>query len=157
MKKINVILALVMAVTLGHAQFVVGPNSGPALVIGGGTNVFAVTGKITTNVPTSLVYNIPIGVNGVGFFVHTGTSGSLGVTNATIRMGVSVNGTDWSTSNAVAIVNFPQTGVTPFFYYTNLIGNHVNWSNARFLRINSIQNTNSETLYISNVLWSVAQ
>jgi|GEM_PF-5044265 len=157
MKKFITSLALMVGlVSISNAQFFSGPNTGPALLIAAGTN-YTISGKFTTNLAAATVFNIPVGKNGIGFSIHSTTSGAGGTTNATIRLESSVDGTLWHTGKTNVILSFPQNGTTTHLWYTNVQSTSVNLGNQRYLRIASIQNTNSETLYITNITWSITQ
>lgn len=154
MKKIIISLALIAMTFTAPAQFISGPASGPALVISGN---YRVNGILTSNAPVATVYNIPIGKNGVGFFVHSGGTNSVTTTNSTVLLEQSVNGTDWH--NGTFTFSFPvgAGGSAPALFYTNIQPTVANLGNARFLRVKSIQNTNLAGIFITNFLWSTKE
>lgn len=143
-------LILFCALALGvQAQFVqINP---PACVSAftNGIGVVVIAGSSTSNLPTAMVTVFPVGRTGFGFGVnHAGTNAAT-TTNAIYTFEVTANQTDYIQNNR-PVVSFPQLGTGYSAYYTNIAETSASLGNAYFVRMRSIQNTNIDSLFITN-------
>lgn len=159
MKTFLKLFVAVVAMISMAASAQVYPNTwtGPGLT----TTSVAIAGITTSNLPTTLQASIPVGPNGVGLSFTTFGTNATTTTNATVVLQGTADGTTWidtpTTASAITVL-VSANGTSIYGTYTNLIGNTAtaqNIGNLRSLRIKSIQNTNTATLWISNVVWSI--
>jgi len=149
----------VLTLAIGaQAQFVAGPATGSALLT---TTPFLANGSGFTNVATAFQQNIPVGPLGVGFALTVGGTNASTTTNMTITLEGTVDGTDWIDypTAALPVLIIPQNGTSPYTAYTNITAAsaNVHIGNMRYLRVKSIQNTNVQTVWITNFTWSIKQ
>ena len=146
MKKILSLLALAAMTLSASAQFVAPPVVKSAI-----TNItIAVNGITTSNIVTAgQTFPIIVGAGGFGVGFNMAGSAAATTTNCTFRFDVSGDGVNWVT-DAVTITAAPAgTGYTPT--YTNVLSSAANIGNLVHVRLRSIQNTNTGTLYITNL------
>lgn len=155
MKTIHILLALIAATVTGLAQQVVAPATGSAFV---STSVFFIPGITKTNLPTTIVKDMPVGAGGVGFFFRVGATNAGSTTNMTVTLESNIEGsTDgWvdGPSSTLPVLLVPQSGTSPYKYFTNIPPTAPNIGNVRKLRIKSIDNTNQFGVFITNFVWS---
>lgn len=151
---ITAVSMLAFAITgYPQASQVPGPVFSSVITI---TTNYYLPGITTTNIPTSAANLIPIGKNGVGFFLRMGGTNATTTTNATILLEQNLDGSNWVDSHTFTL-SVPQNGTTGYDYYTNFLPTTANLLNARWLRVKSIQNTNVQSVWITNFYWSVRE
>jgi hypothetical protein len=128
------------------------------------TSPFLIPGITTTNIPGNQANILPIPVEGFGFFMRTGGTNASDTTNLTITLEVvmfptgSKAGGTQVVDNAVISVVTPTTVSTlptGYDYLTNFSGFLVTGTalvRGDGVRIRSIQNTNLNSLWISNLI-----
>lgn len=134
-----------------HANFTT--NTGPILI----------PGSTTTNLPASAAYILPIPKEGFGVFLRTGGTNSVDTTNVTVILeGVvfptgSRSGGTQVVDNATFVVRTPATASalpTGYDYMTNFswyVTTATELLRADGVRVRSIQNTNLNSIWISNL------
>lgn len=146
MKKILSIIAVAAMAIGAQAQFVAPPVVKSAI-----TNItIAISGITTSNLVTAgQTYPIGVGADGFGVSFNMAGAAATTTTNCTFRFDVSGDGVNWVT-DAISITAAPAgTGYTPT--YTNVLSTAANIGNLALVRLRSIQNTNTGTLYITNL------
>ena len=146
MKKFLTLLALAAMTLSASAQFIAPPVVKSAI-----TNItIAINGITTSNLVTAgQTFPINVGADGFGVAFNMAGAAAATTTNCTFRFDVSGDGVNWAT-DAVTITAAPAgTGYTPT--YTNVLSTAANIGNLVQVRLRSIQNTNTGTLYITNL------
>lgn len=128
-------------------------NTGPILV----------AGSFTTNLPATAAYIMPVPSSGFSLFLRTGGTNAADTTNLVIVLegvmfptGSSAGGTQ-VVDNAVITISTPTTQSTlptGYDYLTNILitpttGNQLGRVDG--IRIRSIQNTNLNSIWVSNL------
>lgn len=148
MKTILKTLSVLLAASLmAVAQEIPRPLPKNGLTISG---AYTVVGSSTSNLTSSLL--IPVGINGVGFYVRLAGTNAATTTNATILLEqviVTATATNAVDSHTFGL-SIPQNGTTGHDVYTNIQATAANFGNAPWLRVKSIQNTNLASIFISN-------
>ncbi len=146
--QIGVAVLMAVAFTAG-AQEIPRPLAKSAITISG---AYTVVGSSTSNTPAADQILIPVGVNGVGFYVRVAGTNAATTTNATIRLEhVIVNATATNViDDHTFSLSIPQNGTSGYDVYTNLLPTTVNLGNVSYLRVQSIQNTNLASIFITN-------
>jgi len=146
MKKFLTLLAVAAMTLSASAQFIAPPTVKSAI-----TNITIAINGITTSNLVTAGQTFPIGVGPDGFGVAFNMAGAVAgtTTNCTFRFDVSGDGVNWVT-DAITVTAAPAgTGYTPT--YTNILSTAANVGNLALVRLRSIQNTNTGTLYITNL------
>jgi hypothetical protein len=154
MKKLFAItIGALMVVTVARAQFVQGPARYNLFTNAG---VIFIPGETTTNFPVTMALSVPVGANGIAFYLGLGATNAASTTNATIIVESlnidSKNGFTNVIDNQTYTLSVPQNGVTRYDYLTNLVNTTANLGNAPSLRIRSLQNTNVLGIFITNAV-----
>lgn len=146
MKKFFTILAVAAMTLSASAQFVAPPVVKSAI-----TNItIAIAGITTSNLVTAgQSFSIGVGADGFGVAFNMAGTNATTTTNCTFRFDVSGDGVNWVT-DAISVTAAPNgTGYTPT--YTNVLNTAANVGNLALVRLRSIQNTNTGTLFITNL------
>lgn len=146
---------------LAVAAFAQAPQARSLIVLPSGGGPYVVNGNVSSNIPVTQAYPLPIGPNGFGL------SGTFGVTNAitngttlTIELIGDIYGTNaMSAGNAQQnTMSFivPAVGTTPFYYWTNVPGTAVNLGNLPRIRLKTVNPTNATSaIFITNLhVWT---
>lgn len=153
MKKILAIIgALAMAYT-SQAQFTISPNYAEALTNMNGVagTRFRVEGYTLSNVPSASYVSFPLGKEGLGVTVRVIGTNAATTTNATLYLQLSADGTYWWDTPKPKVIA-PQNGTTVYITGTNIAPTVIN--NARYVRLHSIDNTNTDAIIFSNIVFS---
>jgi hypothetical protein len=155
MKTLFAILAsLGLALSASAAGFVSGPNAYPLLAAHATTNfAYAIPGATLTNITGGNSTIVPVGVNGSEFILKIGGTNSAQVTNLTVTLEPVYVGFQNQT-NVIANQTYTISAVltSGTCYGTNLLPTIANFGNLAGVRIKSINNTNVETLWLSNAV-----
>lgn len=147
------LIALAVLTFSASAQFVQGPAKFTAFTNPtSGSLVFKLNGGPgLTNVATGCAKIIPVGSSGFGVFLNQASTNTLATTNGTvIQFEVSADGTTFATN--LVSVGFVPLGSAYAPVYTNFPSTVGNVGNISAIRVKNIVNTNSETLWITNLL-----
>lgn len=156
MKAFKILLAVAAMTLPAVAQQVVGPATKSGFSV---STVVVIPGITTSNLPTTLAQAMPVGANGIGFSINVAGTNATTTTNATVTLEGTINGTEWIDvpTTALPVLSVPQNGTTEQTYYTNILALTAasqNIGNIRSLRIKSIQNTNTASIFFTNFISS---
>lgn len=129
------------------------PNVAKCVSAFNSSDVIIIQGNTTSNFPTTLLLAYSLGANGLGFGASVAGTNAATTTNATFTIEVSGNGTDYALNNRLtASVAQLGTGYSPFF--TNIVPTTANIGNAVSVRLRSCQNTNIDSIFITNAYFN---
>lgn len=113
-----------------------------------------------TNVPTVITTAGVSNVNsqvllvqdrGIAILPHfAGTN--AGTANLRFTFELSADGTNWTTTTPLSF-NVPMNGSTGVRFYTNFTSSQL--GNVKWLRLAQITNAHTESLFVTNVTWSI--
>lgn len=141
-----VVVSFALAIA-AQAQFVQGPICVSAF--SNNIGVVVIAGNTTSNLPTDMVRTFPLGRTGFGFGVTLAGTNAATTTNTLFTFEVSGNGTDYVLNNR-PVFSFPALGTGYATYYSNVVATSACIDNAILVRLRSIQNTNIDSLFITN-------
>lgn len=111
-------------------------------------------GITVTNFPVTMTRWVPVGVNGIAFYVGAGGTNAATTTNANLVLEAVHIDTKTGQTNVVDnqtwTVSFPQSGATRYDFFTNIVNTSPNIGNQLFVRIRSCDNTNLASVWITN-------
>jgi hypothetical protein len=151
MKKLIALLAMVALVFSASAQFIQGPSRYPLFT---NSAAILIPGNTTTNFPVTMCNRIPVGLNGVSLVFGCGATNATDTTNSVVLAELvdvdSKTGLTNVTDNQTYTLSVTHNGTTRSDYRTNLASTTANLGNAESLRIRSWQNTNANSVWLSN-------
>lgn len=152
MKKLFTILLVVAGICSVNAQSYPSPLPGSQL-----TNLqpYAVIGFIRTNPGINAAKIIPVGPNGVTLFATVGATNALTVTNCVATYEAIVGSETNGLTAPTFSWSFPINGTSAGRYATNIPATSPNFVNLRGLRLLHITNVNTETIWFTNLGWSI--
>jgi hypothetical protein len=158
MKKLFTLLALAAMTLSLSAQFIPEPQPFQVFTNAG---VIYIPGATTTNIPTTMAYNLPVGKNGSAWYFGVGATNAASTTNATIVVEYvntdTLTGAENIIDTTTVTLSVPQNGVTRYDYQTNIAATTANYGNAAKWRVRSIQNTNVLGIFITNAVLYVRE
>lgn len=153
MKNILIILALVFSALTASAAtggFVNGPNVKDFLNV---SSVYTVIGASTTNTVTSSTANVlTVGASGLGIGWNAAGTNAATTNAITFRFDTSGDGINWNLAALTAIT--PVSAAAYTIQYTNIQPTIANVGNLALIRLASIQNTNTASIFITNLTLS---
>lgn len=159
MKTLQTLFALIVFTIGASAQFIAGPNNGPALVT---TSAFLLPGSGNgsglTNPASAYQSLIPVGKNGVGFGLTLLSTNAASTTNLFIVLEGSADGTYWAdNTTAKPVIVAPPGGAAAITFFTNMQPTAANLANIRYLRVKHITNADWRAFWITNFIWSIKE
>jgi hypothetical protein len=173
MKKLKLFTVVLAAVLLmpvaSHAadQFGVDPTASPSGYVHANVVTqnlvsvpFLVLGSSTTNLPVTMARLVPVPTTGFGWYLRTGGTNAADTTNLTVTLEGVIRPTSSTTQvvdNATIVVKTPAVASalpTGYDYLTNFtpyITSGTELLRCDAVRIRSIQNTNLNSIWISNM------
>lgn len=146
MKFLKVLGAVLVIATTAQAQFVNGPSAQSALTV---STAFMIPAATLTNIPTTLAPVFKPGSDGITLYVLVAGTNAATTTNATITL-EPVVGSRVVDNYTALTYGVPQNGTTGYDYLTNIAATV--WPNSTpGIRIRSIENTNTYSIFITNV------
>lgn len=156
MKKIIFALIAMATIATVQAQFIASPATYPLFT---GTSAILIAGSSTSNLPPTLARLVPVGANGIAFVFGCGATNAADTTNSTAIVELvdidSRNNLTNVTDNQTYTLGVSVNGTTRSDFRTNLVSTTANLGNAQFARIRSFQNTNLNSVWISNAFVNV--
>ncbi len=150
MKNILAILALAFATFTASAQFASPPVVKNFLNT---TGVYTVIGASTTNTVTSSTANsLIVGRDGLGIGWNAAGTNAATTNAITFRFDTSGDGINWNLAALTAIT--PVSAAAYTIQYTNIQPTIANVGNLVLVRLASIQNTNTASIFITNLTLS---
>lgn len=144
-----VVVSFALAVA-AQAQFTQGPVCLSACT---NSDVIVIAGATTSNLPIAMVKAFGIGRTGLGLGASVAGTNAATTTNTIVTVELSANGTEYFLNNRLT-AGLPATGTGFSPFYTNWVPTTVNLDNAIFARIRSIQNTNIDSIFITNLYFN---
>lgn len=151
-KLLGIAGALLCASFAANAQFNAASGGSTPAISGLNSAVFIVPGITTTNIPSNLQVACAIGPYGFGLTVNQAGTNSVTTTNTTFIFETSGDGVNYATNSRPTFLVNP-IGVQYAPYFTNVLASTAtfNVGNAAYIRLRSIQNTNIDSIFITNL------